>query len=39
LFKLFYHILAPESVIVVQSHTSIDGIDPENFFSYTCTTC
>ena len=26
-------ILAPESVIVVQSHTSIDGIDPENFFS------
>ena len=30
LFKLFYHILAPESVIVVQSHTSFDGIDPEN---------
>jgi hypothetical protein len=28
-----FYILAPESVIVVQSHTSIDGIDPENFFS------
>ena len=39
LFKLFYHILAPESVIVVQSHTSFDGINPENLFSNTCTTC
>ena len=25
--------------IVVQSHTSIDGINPENLFSNTCTTC
>ena len=32
LFKLFY-VIAPESVIVVQSHTSIDGINPENLFS------
>jgi len=39
LFKLFSYILAPESVIVVQSHTSIDGINPENLFSNTCTTC
>jgi len=30
LFKLFLNILAPESVIVVQSHTSLDGINPEN---------
>ena len=25
--------------IVVQSHTSFDGINPENLFSNTCTTC
>jgi len=33
LFKLFYHILAPESVYRSPKSYSIDGIDPENFFS------
>ena len=39
LFKLFYHILAPESVYRSPKSYSIDGINPENLFSNTCTTC
>ena len=39
LFKLFIISSLRNPFIVVQSHTSFDGINPENLFSNTCTTC